>query len=89
MKMEKKNQDEELLSRRQFFKNAGSKTLPFLAFAALGSSMLTSCDKDEPDGGGSGCGKSCSGGCDDGCSNNCDDLCGGDCWAYCESKVKM
>ena len=89
----KENQHEELQSRREFFKNAGNKTLPFLAFAALGSPMLTSCDTDEPDdkggsGGGNGCGKSCSGGCDGGCSNNCDGLCGGDCWAYCESKVK-
>lgn len=85
----KENKQEELQSRREFFKNAGSKTLPFLALAAFGSSVLTACDKDEPDGGGgNGCGNSCSGSCDDGCSNNCDSLCGGDCWAYCESKAR-
>lgn len=87
----KETKTEELQSRRQFFKKAGGKALPFLAFAAFGSSLLTSCGEDEPNnpnGGSSGCGKSCSGGCDGGCSNNCDSLCGGDCWAYCESKAK-
>jgi len=91
----KQIKNEELQSRRQFFKQAGGRALPFLAFAAFGGTLLTSCEKDEPEnkhngGGGSssGCGNSCSGDCDSGCTNNCDSLCGGDCWSYCESKAR-
>lgn len=84
--MEEKNKNEELQSRREFFKKAAQNVLPFLGAVAL-SPLLTSCDPDDDDGP-SGCGNSCSGSCEDGCTNNCDSLCGGDCWAYCESKVK-
>ncbi len=81
-----KNKNEELQSRRQFFKNAAGKAIPMLALTVVGGGLLSSCDKDdEPH---NGCGSSCSGDCDSGCTNNCDSLCGGDCWAYCESKVK-
>lgn len=82
--MKKRKKNEELQSRREFFKSAAKGALPILAFTVLGSSLLTSCGDDDKN----GCGKSCSGSCDDGCTNNCDDLCGGDCWAYCESKAK-
>lgn len=82
--MKKSKKNEELQSRREFFKSAAKGALPILAFTVLGPSFLSSCKKDEKN----GCGSSCSGSCDDGCSNNCDDLCGGDCWAYCESKYK-
>lgn len=91
MKRTKKN--EELQSRREFFKSAAKGALPILALTVLGPGFLSSCEKEKEkstgsSGSSSGCGKSCSGGCDDGCTNNCDDLCGGDCWAYCESKYK-
>ena len=82
--MKKRKKNEELQSRREFFKSAAKGALPILAFTVLGPSILSSCEKKDSD----GCGKSCSGSCDDGCTNNCDDLCGGDCWAYCESKAK-
>lgn len=89
--MEEKIKNEELQSRREFFKKTAQNVLPFLGIVAF-SPLLTSCkpdyydpDDDEP----SGCGNSCSGSCYDGCTNNCDSLCGGDCWAYCESKVKV
>ena len=85
--MKKSKKNEELQSRREFFKSAAKGALPILAFTVLGPSFLSSCKKEEKTSS-SGCGKSCSGSCDDGCTNNCDDLCGGDCWAYCESKYK-
>lgn len=100
--MTKKEKNEELQSRREFFKSAAKGALPILAFTMLGSSTLTSCGDDKPStktgssSNSSGCGSNCSGGCksscsgdcDGGCTNNCDSLCGGDCWAYCESKAK-
>lgn len=73
--MDKFIKDEELQTRRVFFKNAAKATLPILAVAALGSSLLTSCEPNSP----SGCGKSCSGSCEGGCQDGCDTGCGGDC----------
>lgn len=81
MKMEK-NKDEELQSRREFFKKTAKKALPILGIALFGPSLLTSCDKDEPDGGGGGsdgCRNSCSGSCDDSCSGNCESDCAWGC----------
>ena len=91
--MNKNGKNEELQSRREFFKNAAKGALPILAFTVLGTSFLTSCGDDDDEKGCSskctgGCQSSCSGDCDGGCTNNCDGLCGGDCWAYCESKYK-
>jgi len=93
--MKKNVKNEELQSRREFFKSAAKGALPILAFTVLGPSFLSSCKKDDDDkdeGCGTkctgGCGSSCSGDCDGGCTNNCDGLCGGDCWAYCESKAR-
>lgn len=78
MKMEK-SKNEELQSRREFFKSTAQKALPFVAFTAFGG-LLSSCDKDEPDGP-SGCGKTCSGSCDGDCAGDCDD----GCWTACIS----
>lgn len=91
--MKKSEKNEELQSRREFFKKAAKGALPILALTVLGTPILTSCEKDDDSKGcGSkctgGCQSSCSGDCDGGCTNNCDGLCGGDCWAYCESKYK-
>lgn len=86
--MKKNEKNEELLSRREFFKSAAKGALPILALTVFGPTILSSCEKKDDKKESSGCGKSCSGGCDDGCTNNCDSLCGGDCWAYCESKAK-
>lgn len=77
----KKNED--LQSRREFFKSAAKSSLPILMLAAGMTPLLSSC---EGDGGSVSC--DCYGGCDGGCSNNCDGTCGGDCWAYCESKAR-
>lgn len=101
--MKNNKENEELQSRREFFKEAAKRTLPVLAIAAFGSTMLSACEKDNYSGGGSSgggsgssgckgcsgsCSDSCSGDCDGGCTNNCDSLCGGDCWSYCESTYK-
>lgn len=77
----KENKDEELQSRREFFKKTAQKALPILGIALFGTSILTSCEKDEPDdgGGSSGCGNSCSGSCDDSCSGNCESDCAWGC----------
>lgn len=73
---------EELQTRRSFFKSAAQKALPFVALTAFGG-LLTSCDTDEPDSPSapSGCGKTCSGSCDGDCAGDCDD----GCWTACIS----
>lgn len=77
----KENKDEELQSRREFFKKTAQKALPIIAISVFGSALLSSCDKDdEPDG---GC-KGCSGGCEASCSGSCDDDCSGGCSGLCE-----
>lgn len=87
--MKKQLENEELKTRREFFKQAAKGAIPMLAIATLGPVALSSCGDDDDDKKqSSGCGNSCSGSCEDGCSNNCDSLCGGDCWSYCESTVK-
>lgn len=78
--MKKSEKNEELQSRREFFKNAAKGALPILAFSVLGSSFLMSCEKDD-DKSSSGCGKSCSGSCDGDCAGDCDD----GCWTACIS----
>lgn len=77
--MEKKNENEELQSRREFFKKTAKSVLPFLGIMVLGPTLLTSCEKDDDLE--SGCGKSCSGSCDGDCAATC----GMDCWAACLS----
>lgn len=79
MELNKKN--EELQSRREFFKKAAKGALPILALTTLGPSFLSSCSKDDDDNGScknactGGCKSSCSGSCDGGCSNGCDEIC--------------
>lgn len=69
--MKKKKKNEELQSRREFFKNAAKGALPILAFTVLGSSLLTSCGDDDKN----GCGKSCSGSCEEDCQTVCEAWC--------------
>ncbi len=85
MKKNKKNED--LQSRREFFKSAAKGALPILALTIIGPSILTSCEKEDDDDNGKSKGKdcsngctgncqvSCSGGCKNGCSNGCDEIC--------------
>ncbi|WP_294546006.1 hypothetical protein [uncultured Bacteroides sp.] len=80
--MKKKNSNDELISRRQFFKKAAGLVLPAIALTAL-PSILTSCEIDEPplDEGNGG------GGCSD-CSGKCKDTCSGQCTRSCASTCK-
>lgn len=88
--MEKKNHNEELQSRCEFFKKTAKGALPILGISLFGPSIFASCEKDDDDdngshkgnggnGGGCGCGGNCSGSCDDSCSGNCDG-CSGSCF---------
>ena len=77
--MKKKNNNDELISRRQFFKKAAGLVLPAIALTAL-PGILTSCEIDEPlveggEGGGSSSGGSCKGNCKSVCTRNCASTC--------------
>lgn len=87
MKEEKKIQNEELQSRREFFKKAGKGLLPVLGAIALMNMPLLSqamekgetrisCDNCSYACGGS-CASGCSGGCSSSCKTSCAINCGG------------
>lgn len=83
--MEKKNQNEELQSRREFFKKAAKKTLPIMGVLTIGLTTLSSCDKEDDENGSSsngGC-SSCSGSCRGGCDATCRYKCSGGCKTGC------
>ena len=77
--MHNNKKDEELLSRREFFKNAAKGVLPILAFTVFGSSVLTACEKEDDE---RTCKNGCSGGCKKSCSGSCDNDCSGTCHTY-------
>ncbi len=45
--MNMKNNNDEILSRREFFKKTAKGALPFLAFGMFGPSILSACSKNE------------------------------------------
>ena len=73
IKMEN-GENKDLQGRREFFKEAARKALPLFAVALLGTSVFSSCSKENI-----GCGNSCSGSCSKSCSGDCDGGCSGDC----------
>lgn len=83
----KEKENEELQSRREFFKKTAKGALPILGISLFGTSLLTSCDKDdEPSNGGNNggngncsCSNTCSGSCSGDCAGNCDG-CSGSCY---------
>ena len=90
-KMEEKNKNEELQSRREFFKKTAQNVLPFLGVVAL-SPLLTSCDPDDDEEMDKlGC-KGCSGYCDSSCSGSCDedctDICAFGCTGTCDGHTR-
>ena len=89
--MKKNEKNEELQSRREFFKSAAKGALPILAFTVLGPTFLSSCKKDDNKDS-SGCGSSCRGGCDSSCSGSCDedctDVCAYGCSGTCEGHTR-
>ncbi len=85
----KKNQNEELQSRREFFKKAAKGALPILGAIALANAPLlasavesecncTSCTAS-CSGGCSGCSGGCQGTCSSTCSGSCSGTCRGGC----------
>ena len=53
--MSKNEKKEELQSRREFIKKTAKGALPILGISLFGTSILTSCDKDDPESEVSGC----------------------------------
>lgn len=79
--MQKNKKNEELQSRREFFKNAAKGALPILALTVLGPSILSSCEKDDDDDdNGDSCKGSCKGSCKTSCSGSCSGACISDCY---------
>lgn len=86
--MKKQNENEELQSRREFFKEAAKKALPLLGAIALASSpIVAKAAEKEPMSCNSacsvGCGSNCSGYCDGTCTSTCGRLCNG-CQTSCQ-----
>jgi CXXX repeat radical SAM target protein len=83
--MEDKIKKEEILSRREFFKNAAKKALPIIAAVALinmpkimnaEGTVAAGCDCfGSCEGGCTNCTGSCSGSCKDTCENTCKNTC--------------
>lgn len=90
--MEKKNQNEELQSRREFFKKAAKSALPILGVIVLASTPLlskaetisTGCNGSCTDicqnSCSGGCYRSCVGSCSGGCNKSCQGQCYGSCY---------
>lgn len=80
----KKNNDE-IISRRNFFKKAAGTVLPVIAITVL-PNVLTSCEIDEPEieipSTSKGCSQ-CKGGCGGGCTSTCGVACGQKCKGSC------
>lgn len=77
--MKKSNSNEEILSRREFFKKAAKTALPIFG-AIVAGSILNSC---EPYEGTVSC-RDCTGRCDGGCTGSCQTGCYGDCYLGCK-----
>lgn len=84
MKEQKKN--EELQSRRDFFKNAAKGALPILGAVILASNPIVShaAESMDPMGCRNGCYTTCSGSCKGGCSTRCENVCTG-CGSACQN----
>ena len=83
-----KNKNEELQSRRDFFKKAAKGVLPILGMVVVGPSFM-SCSKDDDDDDNKknekpGC-NGCSGSCSSSCSGSCDESCSARCAFNCGS----
>ncbi|MBR1631906.1 MAG: Cys-Xaa-Xaa-Xaa repeat radical SAM target protein [Paludibacteraceae bacterium] len=85
--MKKQNQNEELQSRREFFKKAAKAALPVVGAVVLGSLPI----KAQAETMGCdylcmyGCTGNCSGHCTGGCSGYCQSSCRGHCTGTCST----
>lgn len=77
--MEKKNQNEELQSRREFFKKAAKGALPILGAIVLANAPAILKAKKTP----MGCEYSCLAMCADNCSGRCQESCTSSCNRSC------
>ena len=80
-------ENEEIISRRKFFRKASNYIIPAFAIVAL-PSVLTSCEIDEEypgiiDDSCSSCKGTCSGACTKSCSGECSNTCGVACSSSC------
>lgn len=86
--MEKKNRNEELQSRREFFKKAAKGALPILGAVALANMpLLSKATETEMECNCTSCTASCSGTCT-GCSGGCQGTCKGGCYGSCSGTCK-
>lgn len=76
--MDKKMNNEELQSRREFFKKAAKATLPMIAAVALASApAIVNAAEATPMGCSSGCYTTCSATCKGTCVGGCNSKCSG------------
>ena len=79
--MEKKNHNEELQSRREFFKKAAKGALPILGAIVLAGNPLLSKAAESPMGCSSdGCSYTCNTSCARACRGTCNALCMNSCY---------
>lgn len=87
--MDSKNKNEELQSRRDFFKKAAKRALPILGAIVLANTpnIIKAAEENTPMGCDFGCSNQCLGGCSRacsyGCSGSCSGTCSGACKGYC------
>ena len=80
----KKERNEEIQSRREFFKKAAKGALPILGAVILASSpIISKATETEPMGCSSGCWYSCYGTCKGYCEGLCEGGCKGTCTGSC------
>ncbi len=93
----KQNKNEELQSRRQFFKKAAKATLPILgAIVATNLPFISRAATNHESETENSCSWGCSGGCSGscgrvcsyGCTNSCAGSCSGACKGYCQGSCK-
>lgn len=81
-KMSKKEKNEEIMSRREFFKSAAKGALPILGMVLLSSKPLVlNASEAEP----SGCNNSCYRGCASHCTGHCQTTCNVSCKNHCRN----
>ena len=89
--MEKKKRNEEIQSRREFFKNAAKAALPILGIALLTSNPIIA-KAAEVDSGCTSCYGTCigycTGSCGNACAYNCTGSCEGGCYPACSGTCK-
>lgn len=84
----KKEKNEELQSRREFFKKAAKTALPFVAAVALVSNPIVAKAVEAPMGCNSGCISTCSGTCKGTCQTGCSTTCYNQCYNACKNTCK-